>query len=324
MNRMTPNRMQAFLPWLGLVLGTLSPTVSPMDSLGPGVWADSNQQRVYLSNASGQPEARQLLDARLLWRGNQPVQLLYPIDDQWLALGQTGTPGSGKLLLLSAQNGAVMDELLFDLPAQVNANVLPAPLQQFDVVVRAAGQGLQLHWQFVAYPLRGALLQEDGNAIASDGLQAQGVFDIHLQDARLQLTPRADLSADLSLPDPLVAAYQRMPELRAEVRQFRSADGLQTMQSQPVESAAGLSWRWEFASTGASSGPESLELPFAYAPFLLVQSNLLYRAPPNGSYRADSEWQQAPARLVLQRLDDGAVLWSTDVLDRVFRGTLPP
>lgn len=324
MNRMAPNRLQAFLPWLGLLLGTLSPTVFPMDSLGPGVWADTNQQRVYLSNPSGQPEARQLLDARLVWRGNQPAQLLYPLDDQWLALGQSGAPGSGKLLLLSAQNGVVLDELLFDLPPQVNATVLPAALQQFDAVVRETGQGLQLHWQFIAYPLRGALLQADGNAVASDGLLAQGVFDIRLQNGRLQLTPREDLSADLSLPDPLVAASQRLPELGLETRQFRSADGLQTMQSQPVESAAGLRWRWEFTSTGAASGPESLELPFAYAPFLLLQSNLLYRAPPNGSYRADGEWQQAPVRLVMQKLDDGAVLWSTDVLDRVFRGALPP
>ena len=324
MNRLTPNRMQALLPWLGLLLGTLSPTVFPMDSLGPGVWADANQQRVYLSNASGQAEARQLLDARLVWRSSQPAQLLYPLDDQWLALGQSDAPGSGKLLLLSAQNGVVLDELLFDLPPQVSACVLPAPLQQFDAVVREAEQGLQLHWQFLAYPLRGALLQTNGNTIASDGLQAQGVFDIHLQDAHLQLTLREDLAADLSLLDPLVAVSQRLPELRAEVRQFRSADGQQTMQSQPLESAAGLSWRWEFASTGASTGPESLELPFAYAPFLLVQSNLLYRAPPNGSYRADGEWQQAPARLVMQKLGDGTVLWSAEVLDRVFRGTLPP
>jgi hypothetical protein len=231
MNRKTITRMQRLLPLWALLLVSHAAHAVSLVALSPGVWVDEAQQRIYLSDPSGQPEARSLEDARLLWRAEQPAKLLLALDHYWLALGQSGSSGRGKLLLIDSNTGSLHDELLIDLPAQVSASVLPEPLRQFDAVAREHPQGAQLHWRYLAQPLRGALLQADGSAVAGDGVKAEGVVDIVLRDDRLQATARPDLSADLGAPDPLVPEAQRLPTLGSHTRQFRSANADHTMSS---------------------------------------------------------------------------------------------
>ncbi len=325
MNRKTITRMQRLLPLWALLLVSHAAHAVSLVALSPGVWVDEAQQRIYLSDPSGQPEARSLEDARLLWRAEQPAKLLLALDHYWLALGQSGSSGRGKLLLIDSNTGSLHDELLIDLPAQVSASVLPEPLRQFDAVAREHPQGAQLHWRYLAQPLRGALLQADGSAVAGDGVKAEGVVDIVLRDDRLQATARPDLSADLGAPDALVPEAQRLPTLGSHTRQFRSANADHTMSSGlAADTSQGLRWQWQLASTSGTSTTNAVELPFAYAPFLVLSSRLLYQAPPMGVATSAGRWQAGGVRLVLQDLGDGEVVWSIEALDQIFRGALPP
>jgi hypothetical protein len=276
--------------------------------LAEGVWVANEADRVYLSNAQGFPEARELEDGRLLWTATEPAVLIWHADARWLALGQSGKRGEGRLLLIDAASGAVQQRIDFALPDAVSAAVSAEPLRRFDVRAERMGDGVRLHWSYVAHPLRGALLASDGGAVASEGVELQGVVDVDLASARPMARARGDA---------------RLAELGE--RQFRAADDAHAMASESKpDPTFGTVWRWQLASRSEGILDAQLDLPFSYAPFLVSKQRLIYRAPALGYRQPSGAWQHAGLRLVVNGLESGRELWSVEVLDREFRGVLPP
>ncbi|MBE5316076.1 MAG: hypothetical protein H4O13_11835 [Xanthomonadales bacterium] len=291
--------------------------------LGEGLWVQSEDQRVYLSNPQGFPEARDLKDGRVLWTSPEPALLLAPVDKRWLALGQAGKRGEGRLLVIDALSGAVQKRIDFNLPEGVSAAVSAEPLRRFDVRAEARGERVRLHWSYIAYPFRGALLTTDGGAVASEGLELQGVLDVDISAANpaVQSVPEAASMASLRTPD--LAADEQLADLGA--RQFRSADDTHAMAAEARPDATfGTAWRWQLASRREGLLDVTLDLPFAYAPFLVNGDLLIYRAPSLGYLRSTGAWQQEGLRVVVHALTDGREAWAAELLDREFRGTLPP
>lgn len=291
--------------------------------LAPGVWVDDDAQRVFLSNPAGLPEARESSDGRLLWTGEEQARLLIPVDAQWLALGQAGRHGWGVLLVIDGATGKVQDRIAFDLPEGVSAAVTAEPMRSFDIRAEELGGSVRLHWSYQARPLRGALLVEDNTAVASEGVELQGVVDVQLGGARMVALPRIDIE-----PQPLGRAPNLPPEQRIAglgERQFRSSDDAHVLAPHAREDDTfGTVWQWRFASRSEGVLEGSIEQPFALAPFLMREGRLLYQAPPMGYAKSTGEWQEHGQRLVMFDLADGRELWSAELLDRVFRGALPP
>ena len=312
---------------VGLAFAWAAPTHANAEpaavELGEGVWIQAENDRVYLSNPQGYPEARELKDGRLLWTAQEPALLLAPVGKRWLALGQAGKRGEGRLLVLDALSGAVQQRIDFSLPEGVSAAVNAEPLRRFDVRAEAQGERVSLHWSYIAYPLRGALLAADGGAVASEGLQLQGVMDVDLATANPVVRSVADGAATMAARTPDIPADERVADLGE--RQFRSADNAHAMAPDSREDAIfGTVWRWQLASRSEGRLDATLDLPFAYAPFLVSDERLIYRAPPVGYLKASGAWQQEGLRLVVHALSDGREAWAAELLDREFRGTLPP
>lgn len=291
--------------------------------LAEGVWVANEADRVYLSNAQGFPEARELEDGRLLWTATEPAVLIWHADARWLALGQSGKRGEGRLLLIDAASGAVQQRIDFALPDAVSAAVSAEPLRRFDVRAERMGDGVRLHWSYVAHPLRGALLASDGGAVASEGVELQGVVDVDLASARPMARARADVEAAVAGRAPDLRGDARIAELGE--RQFRSADDAHAMapEARP-DPTFGTVWRWQLASRSEGILDAQLDLPFSYAPFLIDEQRLVYRAPALGYRQPSGAWQHAGLRLVVHGLESGRELWSVEVLDREFKGVLPP
>lgn len=291
--------------------------------LTSGVWVDDESQRVFLSNPAGLPEARDLDDGRLVWTCEEQARLLSPVDTQWLALGQAGRHGWGMLLLIDSATGKVQDRIAFDLPEGVSAAVAAEPLRSFDIRAEAQGSTVRLHWSYQARPLRGALLVEDRNAVASEGLELQGVVDVQLGGAQVVALPRLDVSPETLGRRPDLSPDERIAELGS--RQFRSADDTHVLAPEAREDDTfGTVWQWRLASRSEGAIESTFVQPFALAPFLLRENRLLYQAPPMGYAKSTGEWQEYGQRLVVHDLAEGRELWSASVLDRVFRGALPP
>lgn len=308
---------------LALLMPACALAANTHHELTEGVWVESDADRVYLSNAQGFPEARELEDGRLLWTATEPAVLVWHADTRWLALGQSGKRGEGRLLLIDAASGTVQQRIDFALPDAVSAAVSAEPLRRFDVRAERMGDGVRLHWSYTAHPLRGALLASDGGAVASEGIELQGVVDVDLESASPFARARADVVA---------AVAGRAPDLRGDAsiadlgeRQFRSADDAHAMapEARP-DPTFGTVWRWQLASRSEGILEAQLDLPFSYAPFLVSKQRLIYRAPALGYRQPSGAWQHAGLRLVVHGLEEGRELWSVEVLDREFRGVLPP
>lgn len=309
---------------LGLALVvTLTATSAAADiEIAPGVFADGDGKRVYLSNPSGFPESRGLDDGRLLWTGDEPALLLARVEDRWLALGHAGRYGWGMLLMIDAATGKVQDRIAFDLPEVVSAAVSAEPMRRFDARVESVGSNLRLHWSYTARPLRGALLVEDG-AVASEGIELEGVLDVQINGTRTLAVPRLDLSPQPSRASPDLAPSQRIEGLGD--RQFRSADDSHVLAAEArSDDTFGTVWRWRLASRSEGLIETTLDQPFALAPFLMLEGRLLFQAPPVSYAKAGGGWEQHGLRLVTHDLAEGRELWSVELLDREFRGVLPP
>ncbi|MFN7782356.1 MAG: hypothetical protein ACK5PG_06440 [Lysobacterales bacterium] len=291
--------------------------------LGEGLWVETEEQRAYLSNPQGFPEARDLRGGTLLWTTQEPAFLLAPVGGRWLALGQTGKRGEGRLLVIDAVSGGVQQRIDFALPDGVSAAVNAEPLRRFNVQAETEAERVRLHWNYIEYPLRGALLAADGGAVASEGLHLQGVLEVDLGAASPSVRALSQATPQASVRSPGLAAADQLEGLGA--RQFRSADDAHAMAPEPREDAIfGSVWRWQFASRSEGVIESTLDLPFAYAPFLLSEARLIYRAPPVGYREPSGAWKQEGLRLVVHSLADGREAWVAELLDREFRGTLPP
>jgi hypothetical protein len=313
------NRLLGF----ALALIVMAPASAVDIEIAPGVFADGADKRVYLSNPSGFPEARALEDGRLLWTGDEPALLLARVENGWLALGHSGRYGWGMLLVINADTGKVQDRIAFDLPETVSAAVSAEPMRRFDVRAENLGSDVRLHWSYSAYPLRGALLIEDGSAIASEGIQLEGVVDVQINGSRTLALPRLDIS-----PQPLRASPDLAPSQRMEAlgdRQFRSADDNHVLAPEArSDDTFGTVWRWRLASRSEGLLETTLDQPFALAPFLVMDGRLLLQAPPVAYAKASGAWEQHGLRLVMHDLAEARELWSVELLDREFRGVLPP
>jgi hypothetical protein len=196
-------------------------------------------------------------------------------------------------------------------------------MRRFDVRAENLGSDVRLHRSYAARPLRGALLVEDGSAIASEGIQLEGVFDVRIDGSRTLALPRLDITAQPLRASPDLAPSQRIDGLGD--RQFRSADDSHILAPEArSDDTFGTVWRWRLASRSEGLLETTLDQSFALAPFLMLEERLLFQAPPMGYVKASGGWEQHGLRLVMHDLAEGRELWSVELLDREFRGVLPP
>jgi hypothetical protein len=302
-----------------LALGFAAASHAGAQPLAPGVLVDAAAGRAIVADPAGFAQAVSLADGRIAWTSGEPAVPLLELPGRLLALGRIDARGVGLLLLLDPTTGALLDRIAFDVPEHVAANAMPRPKAAFTVVAEATAQGARVHWREVAAPLRGAYFGDGSDAARI----TEGAFDLVLDASRSLAIPLRDTPPAPVAPAPDLAPGERLPALGE--RQFRGLGNASAMSSAAVaDPALGARWQWTVQARGARRAAVGPSLPYAYLPFALHESMLLYRTEPAAWLGEDGTPTAHGARLVGWDLARGVERWHVDVLDPVYRGPLPP
>ena len=160
--------------------------------LGEGLWVQTEEQRAYLSNPQGFPEARDLRDGTLLWTTQEPALLLAPVGARWLALGHSmgghlltrwvGDPERAQLRFRKELDGLVLAAPFFGLGGPVavrRAALSVAPLQV------ARGKAADFAWGQTPY---GTIQRRAERQLLLTGSRA------HFEDEGLWVEARPELA----------------------------------------------------------------------------------------------------------------------------------
>jgi hypothetical protein len=113
---------------------------------------------------------------------------------------------------------------------------------------------------------------------------------------------------------------QRMAKA-GTVRQFESADGRHVLASERTGDELTFDkYRWSVFERGTQRQVGEIRTHLSFTPFVVVDSTLVYETTPYVRGKDKEE----PAKLRALSLANGAPLWSVEVRETVFRGTLPP
>lgn len=292
------------------------PAAIPM---APGVLVSGSGDTpiAWIADARGQVAAIRLDDGAATWRGPAEGLPLALFDQQLVVLGRPARAGQLSLQLLDPASGEVRGGLVGELPAGVLASPDPQPNRSFVAQADTSSGTLRIRWSHAHWPLRGAATAEGED----DGYRRQeGAVSVDF--ASLRVAPIA-ASAMPAARTPDLSASERLAHL--DGTQFRAADDA-TVQVSTAQADAvlGTRWRWSLHERSSGRALGNLTLPQANAPFLLSDSRLLWRAEPLTQRQASGDYFALPVRLVAQHLGSGRELWSVELLDHRFLGTLPP
>lgn len=298
------------------------PLATPADggdatALAAGVLVAPVADHAFVADRSGRIAAVDLDDGRPRWVGPARGRPLAVHEGDLWVLAPPERAGELRLLRLDPASGAVAGSLAATLPPDVLASPFPQPASRFEVLARADGDALHLHWQAERWPLRGALLEDDG---AEATRQDAGVLALDARGGSLVavagIEPEPWRRPDL--PDPL-----RTPGLPGP--QFVSADGDHVLTATPVtDDPIGLRWRWQLSQRNDGRVLGGLLAHYPMAPFLLRGSTLIWREEPVLVVGTDGRALESGLRLQAADLATGRLLWSFDLADPVHRLPPPP
>lgn len=291
-------------------------------SLTPGIVVAPELTRAYAATPDGHVQAIELDGGRVDWISRERGLPLALVDGRLVALGSVEQFGLGMLLLIDPATGDARDRIAFDLPEEVSADLLPKPSRTFSATVVESGSGVRLYWSYRGRPLRGALLtRADGEPESNEGQTLEGAVDLVLGGSRAYAVT---VSESVSYPLPVapdLAAGEQLPGI--EGRQFRAVDGAHVLATQAQE-IAGSQHHWTVYARSGGAALGSLSSVYAYAPFVVSGTQLVYRAAPSQQVSAADRQTELRTRLVGFDLRDERERWSVPVLDFFFRGPYPP
>lgn len=316
-----PSFVCVLLALFASVFGSAVSIAANPSTLSPGVFIDQERAQAVIADPAGFAQGLALEDGRALWRSREQAFPLTVVEGQLLALGASRQFGVGMLLLLDPGSGVTLDRIAFDLPETVSADVTPKPGRQFTASVEHRADGVRLHWRSEVRSLRGALIADPATGRAPTPEVESGAVDFALGGASAFAVSVRELVAAPAL---LIEELDRSERFGAVAgRQFRSADGQAVLASVATADDSPFDYRWQVISSGGAV-LGSLRAPTSRADFLQIDSRLYYRATAFGYRDAGDRWVEAPLRLTAFDLSSGVELWSAPILDRVYRGTLPP
>lgn len=298
----------AALVWTGMAPAAGVP-------MGTSVVVDAAERTAWIAAPEGRVAAVDLTDGRTRWNGPALGHPLARLDSGLLVALPPERAGTWRLAWVDPASGMPGDTFEAELPADVLASLEALPNQTFEVFVRPAERGVELHWFSQRWAFRGAKLEDDEGVTVREGVI--GIDATRSRATRLDtaaIRPRIDLDAD-----------ERIAGLAASDLQLRSADDRHLMVRNPIADARlGQRWEWQLHSRQGGEAVASVTLTEPAAPWLIDGDRLLWVARPALAVDDRGNLQEQPARLVAVGLENSNERWSVMLRDPVFRGSTPP
>lgn len=294
-------------------------------SLGADIVVDPSGQTLYVVDPAGYTQAVAVDDGRLYWASTEQATPIAMVGGRLLALGMPPQRGMGMLMMINPASGVTVDRVAFDVPEDVIASAALRPMRRFRLQVESGTDGLRLHWQSTGRPMRGALIDADGDGDLSEDSLAQvesGAFDIVTEGQRTLAIPVRNASEPTAPSGVALSVEESLQGI--DGRQFRAADDAYVLASVATPDADfATAYRWSIHARDDGRFLGRLDSPYSYAPFMVRGSLMVYRAEPTLVLQGDKYVGQ-PSRLVAFDLATGAERWSVPVREAEYRGPVPP
>jgi hypothetical protein len=303
-----------------LLLGTTGCVSSADDtrpfSLGEGIVVDASRAAIYYADGQYALHKRATADGKLLWTSDKKGLPLAIVGGELLAHIAPEKNGVGRLQWIDIDSGKAGGALQVELPDEVTASIGPQANAHFEITPELSGGQIKLHWRYSIQPMRGALLSESD----AQPMLRMGIITLNA-DAKGAQSRSVD--TDSAPRKMLVLGAQE--QLSNQVgRQFRSSDDRHVLASKAIDDPTfATRYRWSILErSGSKLGQiESIQ---SMAPFFATNNRLVIRATPFAHGTAEGMVEAHGERLVAYDLRTSAQVWSTPVIDPVFRGLLPP
>lgn len=270
----------------------------------------------WISDPAGVVAAINLDDGSRRWQGPARGLPLALHDGQLVVLAAPSGSGKMSLVIVDPETGAVDRGFSADLPDAVVASPSPLPNQRFQVWSSIDGDDLNLIWEYQSSPLRGMEMGHDYTRSQVVTLEGALILDLDNDSARDVPINRAARYFDLD-------SSARIAGLSGS--QFRSADSVHVQAAAAVEDDVfGWQWNWRVHDRTSGRALGNITTPVSTAPFIVHGEQLIWQADPIAGTDATGKLIFNGSRLVAQNLIDGSVLWTVDIADRIYQGTLPP
>jgi hypothetical protein len=309
---------------VGLILLCMALAADAL-TLGDDIVLDPSGETIYVVTPSGYTQAADVDDGRFRWASREPASPVAWVDGRLLAIGVPPQRGMGMMMIIDPATGETVDRMAFDVPENVTATTQPQPMRRFSLRTEALPDRLRVHWRFVGKPLRGALIDTDGDG--SMGVERSvpvdfGSFDVLADGARTLVIPLRNVAEPAPPAGPALSDSEALPGVAGV--QYRAADDGAVLASvaTPDEHFV-TAYRWMIHARADAKLLGELRSPYAYAPFMVSGDVLVYRAEPVYQRQGDDVVALA-SRLVGYDLATGRERWSIPVREAAYRGPLPP
>ncbi|WP_146151742.1 hypothetical protein [Ahniella affigens] len=293
--------------------------------LSPGVLVDTETGLAFAANRNGFTQQLQLSDGTSIWTSPEQAFPLGVADGFLVALARAEAPGSANVLLMDPNTGNVADRISVDLPEPVSASFFPQPGQRFEATLQDTEEGMRFYWRHEVRALRGAAMVEldaGGNEVINPVTVTSGAFDLVAhQNRQLAIPVRADVAPPVA-PTIALQGAERIPGIAGE--QYRAADDRHVLspEAKPHDALRQI-YTWSvYDRDGNRVGHYTS--PYARAPYLVRNSQLILREQPFAHAGTNGQWQEHSTRLVVADLQTGRELWDFEILDHQYRGPTPP
>jgi hypothetical protein len=318
--------MHAIALYGSLALSVAASWAHAADSaeLGPGNVLSETGEHVYAADPVGFLHAVRLQDGQSTWVTSERALPLAIRQSLLVAMGSVEQFGLGVLLLIDQDSGRIVDRIAFDLPESVSAEISGKPQRVFTTRTQDTTDGLRIHWHYQSRLLRGALLEHTGGSTEEPEIREYaGTLELRLDAAGNYLLPLREASPAPPQSSPELDTAERLPGLSG--RQFRSADDRVVLHSTAkADETFGTVYRWELHERASARRLGGLDAHFALTQFMVLGDTLIYLAPAQAMLNPRGELDGAESRLVAYDLRQGRELWHFNVLDRMYRGPMPP
>lgn len=304
--------------------------------LRPGVVVDTAQRRAFIMSPDGGIDAVSLTTGEVVWSTKAASRPLGLVDQRLIGQGDpAGAESRFEIVMLDARTGGKAIQRLGAFPKEVVASARAFGGDLTAVAHTVEGNTI-VSWEFQEQPLQGIRPGTGSRLAPAKGRTPSpappvpekrirsGAFLLNLSTGATSTVDGPGPGADRlqEMPRPLLIAEERLPGLPE--LQVLSADGRHVQVSRKINDDR--EWdKYILAIYDRRTGERVGELKshLSHVPFLVTDSTVIYETP---AFLRQTEGSLVTEPLKIRTVDlkTGRELWSREVRDTTYRGTLPP
>lgn len=304
--------------------------------LRDGVVVDAEKEHIFVLETNGLV-ARKFASGRKIWSSEALKQPLGFYGDWLMTFSVTGNQRA-LISFLDPKTGEVGDALAIEFPQATRPLIKDQARQRFSISSQLVNPDVLVRWSHESRPLRGIPASvaglptppalPGGTARAAMPQVEEGGFS--RSEGIFRINPVSREVERVKNTDQVPPAPRFAPEVRAEGRALvaggRSFQALDTEHLAVTDLVDPDRWNRYLWSVSAKGGEKlgDVELPVVYTPFVVAENRLALIMPPFVRRTGDQQFESHGAEVRVFNLGTVELEWFRPILEREYRGEMPP